>query len=414
MLPGGELEGTMSSENTQPCKQDRKKFNRNVVVAGLVSLFTDIASEMIVPVLPLFLVGSLHASTTMVGLIEGIAETTASLLKVFSGWLSDLAGRRKPLMLAGYGLSNLVRPLFGLAAGWGHVLVIKFSDKVGKGLRTAPRDALLADSAVDGQTGKAFGLHRALDTLGGALGPLLAFALLGYWGGDYRQVFFWTAVPGTIALLLIVFGLKEARPTAHEKKSVPHLGFAGLGRNFLAFAFISTLFALGNSSDAFLILRARDLGMAVALIPLSYFVFNLTYSILSYPLGSLSDRVGKKPLLIMGFIMFALVYMGFALAHAQWHVWALFIFYGLYCALTEGIQRAYVADLVPQGKRGMAMGTFNALIGMAALPASIIAGYLWKLFGPLATFSFGSITACVSALLLLFCIPRESANHSGA
>lgn len=397
----------MAEDQKELTDKNKEHGYSNVVIAGLVSLFTDIGSEMIVPVLPLFLVGSLHASTALVGLIEGIAETTASLLKVFSGWLSDKAGRRKPLMLSGYALSNLARPLFGLATGWGQVLAIKFTDKVGKGLRTAPRDALLADSARDGQTGKAFGLHRAMDTLGGALGPLLAFVLLGYFGSDYQQVFFWTLVPGTIAILLIIFGVKDVRPAVKMDSRAPELGFAGLGKDFLIFSLISTLFALGNSSDAFLILRARDLGLAIALVPLAYFTFNLTYSILSYPLGALSDRVGKKPLLVLGFVIFGLVYLGFGLARSSWQVWALFIIYGLYCALTEGIQRAFVADLVPEGKRGMAMGTFNALIGLAALPASVIAGYLWKLSGPLATFSFGSAMAFLAAGLLLIAMRRK-------
>lgn len=378
-----------------------KKMTSNVIAAGLVSLFTDIASEMIVPVLPLFLVGTLHASTALVGLIEGISETTASMLKIFSGWFSDRVGRRKPLMLAGYGLSNIFRPLFGLATGWGHVLLIKFSDKVGKGLRTAPRDALLADSAGDGGMGKAFGLHRALDTLGGALGPLLAFFLLGYFQADYRQVFYWTALPGTIAILLIIFGLREKRPQESQAARTIQLGFSGLGRDFIIFSLISTIFAIGNSSDAFLILRAQNIGIATALVPLAYFVFNITYSVFSYPLGALSDRLGKKPLLIAGFMIFALVYLGFAYADHTWQVWVLFVIYGLYCAATEGIQRAHVADLIPAGKRGMAMGTFNALTGLAALPASIAAGYLWKVSGPAATFAFSSLMAFIACLLLI-------------
>lgn len=383
----------------------KDKMQRNIVIAGLVSLFTDIASEMIVPVLPLFLVGTLHASTTLVGLIEGIAETTASFLKIFSGWFSDKIGRRKPLMLFGYGLSNVIRPVFGLATGWGQVLLIKFIDKVGKGVRTAPRDALLADSANDDNRGKAFGLHRAMDTLGGAIGPLFAFWLLSYFSSDYRQVFYWTAIPGTLALLLIIFGLRERKPQTKQELSAPKLGFAGLGREFMVFSIIATIFALGNSSDAFLILRAQDIGLAAVMVPLAYFTFNISYSILSYPLGALSDKIGRKPLLIAGFLIFALVYMGFAFANHTWQVWALFIIYGFYCAATEGIQRAYVADLIPEGKRGMAMGTFNALTGMAALPSSILAGYLWKVSGPAAAFGFGSLMAVIACILLIILRP---------
>ncbi len=384
-----------------PAQIPVKRKTQNVVIAGFVSLFTDIASEMIVPVLPLFLVGSLHASTAMVGLIEGVAETSASLLKIFSGWFSDRIGRRKPLMLAGYGLSNIIRPLFGLTTGWIQVLIIKFADKVGKGLRTAPRDAFLADSAGDIGMGKAFGLHRALDTLGGALGPLLAFCLLAYFGSDYRSVFYWTALPGTLAVLLIIFGLREQPPRSTPEVKLPRLGFSGLGKEFIIFSIISTIFALGNSSDAFLILRAQDIGLAAVLIPLAYFTFNITYSILSYPLGALSDRLGKKPLLALGFLTFALVYLGFAYARHTWQIWLLFIIYGVYCAATEGIQRAHVADIIPAGKRGTAMGTFNALTGLAALPASTVGGWLWQAQGPAATFAFGSLMALIACILLL-------------
>jgi MFS family permease len=374
---------------------------RNIMIAGLVSLLTDIATYMITPVLPLFLVGSLGASTALVGLIEGIAEATASILKVFSGWFSDRLGKRKPLMLAGYALSNISRPLFGFATGWVEVLIIKFSDKVGKGVRTAPRDALLADSAGPGGMGKAFGLHRTLDQLGSALGPLMAFGILSFFAGDYRAVFYWTALPGTLALFLIVFGIRDRSDRRKTAAVKPRLGFRGMGREFTVFTSIATVFALGNSSDAFLILRAQDAGLATALVPLAYFAFNFTYSVLSYPLGSLSDRLGRKPLIIAGFFIFGLVYLGFAFASRTWQIWLLFIAYGLYSAATDGVQRAYIADLIPAGQRGMGMGTFNAMIGLAALPASILTGYLWKSSGPGAAFGFGSLMAFLAGFLLL-------------
>lgn len=374
---------------------------RNIIMAGLVSLFTDIASYMIIPILPLFLVGSLGASTTMVGLIEGITESTASILKIFSGWFSDKIGKRKPLILIGYALSNVVRPLFGFATGWGQVLAIKFSDKVGKGLRTAPRDALLADSADEGGMGKAFGLHRTFDELGSAIGPLMAFWILTFFAGNYRQVFYWTAIPGTIALLLIIFGLRDRAPKHREHSKAPELGFKGMGREYIVFCIIVTIFTLGNSSDAFLILRAKDVGLATALVPLAYFAFNITFSILSYPLGHLSDKVGRRPLIIGGFIIFGLVYLGFAFATKTWQIWLLFIAYGVYSAATDGVQKAYIADLIPAGKRGMGIGTFNALVGLAALPSSILAGYLWKISGPVATFGFGSLMAFAACFLLV-------------
>ncbi|MGE5381601.1 MAG: MFS transporter [Methylocystaceae bacterium] len=374
---------------------------RNIVMSGLVSLFTDIASYMVEPVLPLFLVGAMGVSTTMVGLIEGIAEATASLLKIFSGWFSDQIGKRKPLMLAGYTISNVIRPLFGLTTGWGQVLALKFTDKVGKGLRTAPRDALLADSASEGNTGRAFGLHRTFDELGSAIGPLMAFMILSLFAGNYRQVFYWTAIPGALAILLIIFGIRDKAPREREKTKTPQFGFKEMGSGFMVFTIIATIFTLGNSSDAFLILRAKDIGLATALVPLAYFVFNITFSIFSYPLGALSDKMGRRPLIIAGFFIFGLVYLGFAFASKPWHIWTLFIAYGLYSAATDGIQRAYIADLIPAGKRGMGMGTFNALVGIAALPSSILAGYLWKIQGPAATFGFGSLMAFLACLLLI-------------
>lgn len=379
----------------------RQEGQRIIIMSGLVSFFTDIASYMIIPVLPLFLVGSLGASTTLVGLIEGIAETTASLLKIFSGWFSDKVGKRKPLMLTGYALSNIIRPIFGLTTGWGQVLAIKFADKVGKGLRTAPRDALLADYASKGGMGQAFGLHRTFDELGSAIGPLFAFWILIFFAGDYRQVFYWTAIPGLLALLLIIVGIRDKAPKQKEETKALQLGFKGMGHEFILFSIIATIFAIGNSSDAFLILRAKDVGLATALVPLAYFAFNITFSILSYPMGALSDKLGRRPLIIGGFFIFGLVYLGFAFASSTWHIWFLFIVYGIYSAATDGIQRAYIADLIPAGKRGMALGTFNAMVGLAALPSSILAGYLWKIKGPIATFGFGSFMAFLAGFLLI-------------
>ena len=382
-------------------KKSEFEGQRNIVMSGLVSLVTDIASYMVEPVLPLFLVGVLGASTILVGLIEGIAETTASLLKIFSGWFSDYVGKRKPLMLVGYALSNILRPIFGLTASWGQVLAIKFADKIGKGLRTAPRDALLADSASEGGIGKAFGLHRTFDELGSAIGPLLAFGILSFFTGNYRLVFYCAAVPGTLAILIIIFGIRDKAPRKKEAFKAPALGFKGMGSGFIIFSLIATVFTLGNSSDAFLILRAKNAGLTTALVPLAYFVFYITFSVFSYPLGALSDTLGRRPLIIAGFMVFSLVYLGFAFASKPWHIWILFIAYGLYSAATDGIQRSYIADLTPAGKRGMGMGTFNALIGLAALPASVLAGFLWNIKGPIAAFGFGSLMAFIACLLLL-------------
>lgn len=384
-------------------KQRLWRMNPTIVVVGLVSLFTDLSSEMIVPILPLFLVSVLHVQVAAVGIIEGIAESTASVLKLFSGWLSDRMGKRKPLMVAGYGLSNLVKPLFALSTSWGQVLTIRFADRFGKGIRGAPRDALIADSTSKEERGKAFGFHRAMDTLGAAIGPLLAFWILAQFHEDYRAVFWVSSIPGIFAVLLLVFALKEKRQQFHPNghRDLPTVSFKNMDRRFMRFALAATLFAIGNSSDAFLILRAQDSGMSPALIPLAYFAFNMTYSLFAMPAGILSDRIGRRPLIIAGYLIFAVIYLGFGIAKSPEWIWALFIVYGLYYATTEGIQKAYIADLVPEGKRGTAMGTFNALTGLAALPASVLAGFLWQTFGPEYAFAASSILAIAAAFIML-------------
>jgi MFS family permease len=382
-------------------------MNRVIFITGLVSLFTDLSSEMIVPVLPLYLTAVLHVSTGDIGIIEGIAESTASVLKLFSGWLSDKIGRRKPLMVAGYGFSNLIKPLFALTNSWTQVLCIRFADRFGKGIRGAPRDALIADVTRKEVRGKAFGFHRAMDTLGAALGPLVAFGVLAVVPQGYRVVFWVSAVPGVIATLLLIFFLKEGRKRDGDPEGdvrtrpLPQFGFRTLGKPFVRFTLISTLFALGNSSDAFLILQAQHVGMEPKWIPLAYFLFNVVYSLFAMPAGMLSDRVGRKAVLVGGYIVFAGIYLGFGLVHQALWIWVLFLLYGLYYAATEGIQKAYIADLVAEGKRGMAMGTFNALTGLAALPASILAGTLWNLYGPLASFAVSSVLALMAAVLML-------------
>lgn len=372
---------------------------RNVVVAGMVSLFTDVSSEMIVPVLPLFLTGVLGAPLVAVGLIEGVAESTASVLRVFSGWLSDRAGRRKPLIVAGYGLSNLTKPLLALTGAWPQVLALRFADRFGKGVRGAPRDALIADSVDAAVRGRAFGYHRAMDTTGAAIGPLLAAGTLALTAGDARAVFWLASVPGIIAVLLAWRALRD-RPVAPKTAGAPRLGFRDLGRPFALFTAIATLFALGNSSDAFLILRAQDTGMAVAAIPLAYFAFNSLYAIFAAPVGIASDRWGRRPLLIAGYAIFALVYLGFALAPNALVAGALFVVYGLYYALTDGVARALIADLVPPELRATAMGTFSTATGLALLPASVVAGLLWQGVAPWAPFVYGAALAAFAALLL--------------
>lgn len=377
-----------------------RRMPRNVVVAGVVSLLTDVSSEMIVPVLPLFLTMVLGAPVVAVGLIEGVAESTASVLRVFSGWLSDRTGKRKPLILAGYGLSNLTKPLLALATAWPHVLALRFADRFGKGVRGAPRDALIADSVDASVRGRAFGFHRTMDTTGAAIGPLLAAGTLALTAGDARAVFWLASVPGVVAVLVAWWLLRDRR-AAPKDVSAPRLGFRDLGKPFALFTAVSTLFALGNSSDAFLILRAQDAGMAVAVIPLAYFGFNTLYAVFATPVGILSDRWGRRPLLAAGYVVFALVYAGFAVAPNALVVGWLFLAYGLYYALTDGVARALVADVVPAALRATAMGTFSTATGLALLPASVIAGALWQGLGPWAPFAYGSVLASSAAALLL-------------
>ncbi|MDP4087064.1 MAG: MFS transporter [Bacillota bacterium] len=369
---------------------------------GCISFLTDLSSEMIVPILPLFLTSVLHTQVGTIGIIEGVAESTASVLKLFSGWLSDQMGKRKPLMMIGYGLSNLIKPLFAITTSGWQVLLIRFGDRFGKGVRGAPRDALIADSTTKKDRGKAFGFHRAMDTLGAVIGPLIAYIVLRSHTGHYRTVFLISAIPGILSVLVLLFFLKEKKQEKSSSvRELPKIRFKGMGRQFISFTLISTLFALGNSSDAFLILEAKHVGMQEALIPLAYLAFNLAYTFTSIPTGILSDRIGRKPVIIGGYVIFAIIYLGFGLVHQPLGIWILFVFYGLYYAATEGIQKAYVSDIIPEGSRGTGIGTFNAITGLAALPASILAGFMWQFLGPLATFGTSSILALLAAILLL-------------
>jgi MFS family permease len=379
-------------------------FTGNIVVVGFVSLLTDISSEIAYPLLPLFLTVVLGAPASAVGIIEGIAESTASIVKLFSGWLSDKLGKRKALMVAGYSISNLVKPVLAVATSWPQVLAVRFADRLGKGVRNSPRDALIADSADPALRGKAFGFHRAMDTLGAAVGPLIAAAILYYAKGApadrLRTAFLVSAIPGVVAVLVLAVFLTERRP--HRKGARPSVSFKGLPASFRNFAAVAFIFSLGNSSDAFLILRARDAGLSLALIPLAYFTFNMVHAIFAIPMGALSDRIGRRRVIIAGYVIFALIYLGFALFAGAWTLWLLFAGYGLYYAATDGTQRAFIGDLVPNDLRATAVGVFNALTGIALLPASLAAGVLWQSFGPAAAFIYGSAFAFLAAIGFAF------------
>ena len=406
--------------------EPRPRIPRNLLAVSLGSFFTDISSEMIFHLLPLFLTNVLGAKTAVVGLIEGVAETTASLTRLFSGWLSDKLGKRKGLTVFGYSLSAVAKPLFLLANTWPLVLILRFADRVGKGIRTAPRDALVADSLLAKDRGFGFGLHRAADTAGATVGLAIAAAVT-YAAGptainlraDTFHLVIWLsilpAVLGVISLILLARDVPAApkpKPAAQEISAAQ----PGMRRRFsprlVGFFIVVALFTLGNSSDSFLVLRAQDRGLSVFQVMLAIFVFNAVYTIASMPAGLRSDRVGRGRVLVGGWLIYGLVYLGFALASASWQIWVLYALYGLYYAMVEGTARAYVADLSAAENRGTAYGIYNTAVGIMALPASVIAGILWQGvfgwtgWGARAPFLFGSGMAIVAVLLTVFWLPR--------
>lgn len=396
-------------------------ISRNVFFLGVVSFLTDVSSEMIFTLVPLFLLNVLRVGTPVIGLIEGIAEGTASLLRVLSGWLSDRLGRRKGLTAFGYSLSTLVKPFLYFATAWGAVAAVRFIDRVGKGIRTSPRDALVADSAPPNEMGRSFGFHRGMDTLGAVLGLAVA-ALIVYLvqSGDLEltREAFQTLVlagigPAVLAVVVLLFFVRERRkamqpPSAGasaEATRIPGVRDArGFDSRFKLFLAIMVVFTLGNSSDAFLVLRAQNLGFSVAQILLLLVLFNLVYAVAALPAGLVSDRVGRKGVIIAGWTIYALAYLGLALASETWHVWTLFALYGLYHGVAEGVTRAFVADVVPSDRRGTAYGLYHTAVGLSLLPASLIAGWLWHLIGPEAAFFFGAGMAGAAALAFVLLI----------
>jgi len=393
---------------------------RNVWVVTLTSFLTDVSSEMVSNVLPLFLANVLGARTSAIGLIEGTAETTASLLKMASGWLSDRLGQRKGLALLGYGLSACAKPFLCLATTWGWVLGVRFADRAGKGLRTAPRDALVADSVDRRQRGLAFGLHRAGDTGGAVLGIGIALLVLlpmsrsgaALDRATFQRLVLFSLVPAFLAVAVLALGVREARRAAPAPDKARQAG-GRPGGTFLTFVGVMVVFTLGNSSDAFLILRAQDLGLSVIAVLGMMLTFNLVYAAVAAPAGALSDRLGRRRLLLLGWLLYGLTYLGFAAARAGWQAWLLMLVYGVYYGLTEGVAKAFVADLVPAETRGSAYGIFHAAVGLTALPASLLAGVLWQGvgtwagWGASAPFLFGAGMALLAAILLLR-LPRAA------
>lgn len=388
-----------------------KRLPANVWAVSITSLLNDVSSEMIFNLLPLFLANVLGVRTAVIGLIDGVAETTASLSKIYFGALSDRLGRRKDLAVLGYAVSTVAKPFLYFANAWGWVLGVRFADRLGKGIRTAPRDALVAASVDEKTRGLAFGFHRAGDTAGAFLG--IAAAALIVWLAQsgaaelsrrtFQLAVLASIVPAVLAVLVLALGAREVEGT--RPAGSLDLSWKGLDNRFKAFLLVVVLFTLGNSSDAFIILRGQERGLNVLQVMFMLMTFNLVYAGLSTPLGSLSDRVGRRKLMLAGWLAFGLFYLGFALSRTGWQVWLFFALYGTYYAATEGTARALVADLVPEAQRGSAYGLYNAAVGLTTLPASLIAGLLWQGlggwqgFGPSAPFLFGAALALLAAFL---------------
>jgi len=395
-----------------------------------VSFFTDVSTEMIYPLLPVFLAGVLGANASFIGAIEGVAETTASLLKLVSGWLSDRIGSRKTLVVIGYGIATIVRPFTAAAHSARQVLAIRLTDRIGKGIRTSPRDALLADSAPVQARGRAFGFHAAADNAGAVLGPLLAFMILKLHGvGSFdgtnrllphdeqalRNVFWLAAVPGLIALAILIVVVRDVPRREAGGKAAEASGGAvggGLTRRFWAYLVVVLLFTLGNSTDAFLLLRANQLGVPVAMAPILWALLNLVKSATGTYGGQLSDTLGRKPLIVGGWLLYAAVYFAFGWAAAAWQAWALFAVYGIFYGMTEGTEKALVADIVPRSRRGSAFGWYNLAIGLGALPASLIFGAIWDRAGAPSAFTFGATLALIAALLMAFVAPSRARSEA--
>jgi MFS family permease len=376
---------------------------------GVVSLCTDLSSEMVYPVNPVFLTKVLGAPPWAVGVVEGVAESTASLLKLYSGYLSDQMGRRKPLAVAGYGLAAIAKPLMSIAGSWGHVFLARLLDRTGKGLRATPRDALIAENVSPGQRGRAFGFHRSMDTSGAVLGPLVGWLYLRSFPEHLRWLYLIAFAPALLGVLVLLLFVREARKGAEGAPAAPPtFSLRGLSPAYRRYLLIIGLFGLGNSSDAFLLLRAGDQGVHPDHLLLLYALFNVVEAALGYYAGGLSDRVGRRPLIAAGYGVFALVYLGFALLHSTAAVWGLFLLYGLYYTLTQGTQKALATDLSHPDRRGAEIGAFHLLVGIAALPASLVAGWLYTRVSPAAPFLLGATMAALAAVLLLTSSTGES------
>lgn len=389
----------------------RTRLHRNVWVMTFTSMLTDVSSEMLANIIPLFLYNVLGVRTSLIGLIDGIAESTASITKIFAGYLSDRLRQRKWLAVLGYGLSTLAKPFYYFATTWGWVLGIRFTDRVGKGIRTAPRDALLAGSTEPERRGMAFGIQRAGDTAGAFLGILIATLIIAFTQKNstvltrptFQTLVLVSIIPSVLAVLVLALGAKEIKPK--DGVSKPVLTLKGMDRRFLMYLGVTILFTLGNSSDSFILLRGQERGLTVLQVMGMLLTFNAIYSLLSTPIGILSDKIGRRKIILLGWFLYGLIYLGFALSKTGASIWTFFGFYGIYYAFTEGSGKALIADFVPDEKRGTAYGLYSMAIGLTALPASLIAGMLWQGvgswlgFGAAAPFFFGAAMSLLAGIL---------------
>jgi MFS family permease len=388
----------------------------NVLALSLVSLLNDTSSEIIYPLLPAFLALTLGASPFAIGLIEGFAESVASLLKLFSGYLSDKFGTRKLPVFMGYSLAAITRPLLAFVTSWPQVLFVRMSDRVGKGIRGAPRDALIAAGVPPEKRGLAFGFNRAADHLGAVLGPIAAFILLSYLAAnpanpaayEYQQVFLYASIPVVLGIFVIVFFVREdAKPVEGVNNRI-RFSLREFDGNFKRFLIVIAVFTLSNSTDAFLLLRAAESGISAAVLPLLWMALHLSKVVSSLIGGDLSDRVGRRTMIFAGWIVYALVYTGFAFVGSAWQVWVLFIVYGVYFGLTEGVEKALVADMVPEDKRGTAYGFYNLAYGITVFPASLLFGLMWTGLGPSAAFLISASVSLLAAALLLLTVKSRA------
>lgn len=378
-----------------------KGITRNIFILGLASLFTDLSSQMVFPLIPLFLTNVLGVGAYAVGIVEGAAETTASLFKVVSGYWSDKIKKRKPFVLVGYSLSSITKPLFAFVNVWFFVLLIRVIERIGKGLRTAPRDALVAESCNESARGKAYGFHRAMDGTGSVLGAFLAFLLLPIF--KYRYIFLFAFIPSIIAVLAVFFIKEKKSPLKIEaEEKLIKLNFNGLPTNLRLFIIVSSIFALGHFGYAFLLLRAKDIGLADNTAIFLYVLFYIIYTICIIPFGILSDKIGRKPIIIIGYLVFAVTAIGLIFTSNMNDIVLLFVSYGVFYAMIDGVQRAFVVDLAPNHLKATALGIFHTAIGLVALPGGFIAGLLWDNISPESTFIYGFVLSIISLVLFLF------------